>query len=137
MHALSCQLVVRKLKFMSKNHLPKLKGWHHLLVVFLFVAGPILTHLSWKQWKRSLIGCIWYPLLTFYLLYSRNGKITSERTSFPHLFSLRGVFKGILWLINLHLTYRRIYWKDLTSGILKRMVNLIAQNALKKAAGCV
>ena len=71
------------------------------------------------------------------MLYGRNREINSEKTRFPDKFRLYVVFKGIFSLINLHLIYHRIYWKNLTSGISNTTVNLICQNALKKTEGCV
>ena len=75
-----------------------------------------------------------YPLLTFYFLWKVD--ITSEKITFPDKFRLCYVFKGIFWLVNLHTTYHRIYWKNLTSGISNTTVNWSAQNVLQKAS-CV
>ena len=43
------------------------------------------------------------------MLYDGNGEISSEKKSFPDQFCLCGVFKGIFWLINLDLIYRKVY----------------------------
>ena len=66
-----------------------------------------------------------YIFVYIYIYYDGSGKITSEKTIL------------INWLINLHLIYHRIYWKNLTSSISNTAVNLTGKNALKKADGCL
>ena len=95
---------------------------YHIYIIYII-------YISYKSYIYHIyyiyINIYLYIYIYIYIYYDGSGKITSEKTIL------------INWLINLHLIYHRIYWKNLTSSISNTAVNLTGKNALKKADGCL